>query len=235
MVVDALIYHPLVSHYNKFVATTVGRDKTLRTIQYFSRFLAWYTYRTNHPQATVALFDNLKKNFSNVRKCLRLGKFVEHFKAAAVASDSKSLDPVLKYLAVGRQLGYAFYLSFDALTYVDQVGIRKFEGAARLQKEAYRAWLAGLLCNVAAGVYTLYKMQGEMKRQGESGDAEKHVEVKRLERERTATQLQLVSDLCDATVPSSALGYANFDDGIVGLAGTTSSLIGLTAQWAKTA
>ncbi len=187
---------------------------------------------------------------------MRIGKFVEHFKAAAVASDAKSMDPVLKYLAVGRQLGYAFYLSLDALTYIDASGIRKFEGAARLQKEAYRAWLAGLLCNVAAGVYTLYNMQAEMKKQGESGDAEKHVEVKKLEkyvqpvptfgsecvlvadivtRDRAATQLQLISDLCDATVPSSALGYANFDDGIVGLAGTTSSLIGLAAVWAKTA
>ena len=54
-------------------------------------------------------------------------------------------------------------------------------------------------------------------------------------RERMATQLQLVSDLCDLTVPSTALGLANFDDGIVGLAGTTSSLIGLTAAWSKTA
>jgi hypothetical protein len=196
------------------------------------------------------LFDNIKKNFSNVRKCMRLGKFVEHFKAAAIAADSKSLDPVLKYLAVGRQLGYAFYMTFDAMTYIDQVGIRKFEGAARLQREAYRAWLAGLLCNVVAGVYTLYNMRVEMKRQSESSDAEKHVEVKRLEkyvfagsyidtctyanmwyRERAATQLQLISDLCDCTVPSTALGLANFDEGIVGLAGTTSSLIGLTAQW----
>lgn len=53
-------------------------------------------------------------------------------------------------------------------------------------------------------------------------------------RDRTATQLQLLSDLCDATVPSSGIGLVNFDDGIVGLAGTTSSLIGLTAQWEKT-
>ena len=27
MVADAVIYHPTVSHYLKFVATTVGRDK----------------------------------------------------------------------------------------------------------------------------------------------------------------------------------------------------------------
>lgn len=54
-------------------------------------------------------------------------------------------------------------------------------------------------------------------------------------RERSASQLQLVSDLCDLTVPYSALGWVNLDDGIVGLAGTVSSLIGMYAQWKKTA
>jgi len=44
---------------------------------------------------------------------MRVGKFVEHFKAAAVASDAKSLDPVLRYTAVGRQLGYAGYMLLD--------------------------------------------------------------------------------------------------------------------------
>jgi peroxin-11B len=37
------------------------------------------------------------------------------------------------------------------------------------------------------------------------------------------------------TAPSSALGWIGFDEGIVGLAGTTSSLIGLYLQWKKTA
>lgn len=54
-------------------------------------------------------------------------------------------------------------------------------------------------------------------------------------RERTATSIQLISDLCDMTVPGSALEYVNLDDGIVGLAGTVSSLIGVWSQWKKTA
>jgi Peroxisomal biogenesis factor 11 (PEX11) len=53
-------------------------------------------------------------------------------------------------------------------------------------------------------------------------------------RERAASRLQLLSDLCDLIVPVSALGWIDFDDGIVGLAGTTSSLIGLYLQWQKT-
>lgn len=54
-----------------------------------------------------------------------------------------------------------------------------------------------------------------------------------LHRQRAALNLQLISDLCDLTVPTSALGYTKFDDGFVGLAGTVSSLIGLYAAWKK--
>jgi hypothetical protein len=47
--------------------------------------------------------------------------------------------------------------------------------------------------------------------------------------------LQLLTDLCDLTVPLSALAWVNFDDGVVGLAGTLSSLVGVYLQWKKTA
>lgn len=91
----------------------VGRDKALRTLQYLSRFLAWYLYRTNHAASSIAPFEATKKQFGLTRKLMRVGKFVEHFKAAAIASDAKSVDPVLRYTAVGRQLGYAGYLLAD--------------------------------------------------------------------------------------------------------------------------
>jgi len=56
------------------------------------------------------------------------------------------------------------------------------------------------------------------------------------DRERKALNLQLISDLCDITVPSLGLGYVSFlDDGIVGLAGTVSSMIGVHSVWQKTA
>ena len=98
---------------------TVGRDKLLRTLQYFSRFYAWYLLRANHPVSAIAPFEAIKKQFGLTRKLLRVGKNVEHFKAAAIAADSKNnMDPVLRYCAVGRQLGYAVYLSLDTVAYV---------------------------------------------------------------------------------------------------------------------
>lgn len=54
-------------------------------------------------------------------------------------------------------------------------------------------------------------------------------------RQQKATNIQLISDFCDLTVPSTFLGYANFDDGFIGLAGTVSSLLGVYATWQKTA
>ncbi len=115
----------------------------------------------------------------------------------------------------------------------------------------------GLLFNTVAGVYTLYQLR-QKAQSVDRKDGEGVVESKKLERyrspvrervscgmevltrcghyrERAATNLQLISDLCDLTVPSTALGYANLDDGIVGLAGTVSSLIGVWGVWKKTA
>jgi hypothetical protein len=96
----------------------VGRDKVLRLIQYFSRFYAWYLFRTNHPQSSTTTWETAKKQIGVTRKVMRLGKFVEHFKAAAVAADAKGTDPVLKLLAITRQLGYAGYLTLDNLVIV---------------------------------------------------------------------------------------------------------------------
>jgi peroxin-11B len=178
-VADALIYHPTVSHYLKFVATTVGRDKLLRTLQYFARFYSWYLYRTNGSKAEIAPWDAIKKQFGLARKLMRFGKNIEHLRAAATAADSKTLDPVLRFTAVGRQLGYAGYLTFDALTVPDAIGARKYASAARFQREGYRFWAAGIICSIIAQVYTQYKLR-EREAKVDKKEGEGVVEAKRI-------------------------------------------------------
>jgi len=240
MVADALVYHPAVAHYLRYVATTVGRDKILRTLQYFSRFYAWYLYRTNNPNSAIAPYNAVKTQFGLARKIMRVGKFVEHFKAAAELYDASIKmranggDRVLQYLQILRQLGYGFYMSFDMLTVLDAAGIKKSVQAKDLQRQAYKAWLVGLLASAASGIYSNYILTQRAKTIDEK-DGEGKVEAKKIERQRHVANMQLVSDLCDLTVPTTALGYATFDDGIVGLAGTVSSLLGVYGVWQKTA
>lgn len=233
----------------------VGRDKLLRTLQYFSRFYAWYLFRTNKPQSAIDPYNAVKKQFGTTRKIMRIGKFAEHLKAASVALDNKGpIDPVLRYLSVGRQLGYAGYLSLDMVTVVDAIGFRKLESVKRLQEQAYRAWAAGLLCSALAGLYTLFKLQ-EKEKTVDRKEGEGVVEAKKIEkyvsclmgiikndpcanflyRERSAARIQLFSDVCDLAAPLSAIGVLNLDDGIVGITGTITSLIGVWSQWRKTA
>ncbi|KAJ9491304.1 hypothetical protein VN97_g1946 [Penicillium thymicola] len=235
MVANTLIYHPALAHWLRFVATTVGRDKLLRTIQYFSRFYAWYLYRTNKPQSAIDPYNAVKKQFGTTRKIMRIGKFLEHLKAAAIAFDNKSpVDPVLRYLAIGRQLGYAGYLTLDAITVVDVIGIRKLSSAKRLQESAYRSWAAGLIFSTVAGVYTLVRLQEKVKTIDRK-EGEGVVEAKKIEKERSAARIQLLSDVCDLAAPLTAVGVLNLDDGLVGITGTVSSLIGVWSQWRKTA
>ncbi|ROT34918.1 peroxin-11 [Sodiomyces alkalinus F11] len=235
MVANALVYHPSVAHYLRFVATTVGRDKLLRTLQYFARFYAWYLYRTNAAASQVAPWDAVKKQFGLARKILRFGKNVEHLKAAAVAADAApTLDPFLRYAAIGRQLGYAGYLSFDAATLPDALGIRRSPRTKTLQREAYRFWAAGIVCSVVAQLYTLHRLRQRQARV-DLKEAEGAVESKRITLERSTSRMQLLCDLCDLTVPLSGLNWVALDDGIVGIAGTVSSLVGVYSQWKKTA
>jgi hypothetical protein len=164
-----------------------------------------------------------------------VGKFVEHFRAAAVASDAKSMDPVLRFCTVGRQLGYAAYMLLDNACVLDATGIRKFGAASRMLREGYRAWFTGLSFSIASGIYAYYGLSLRAKAIASSSEPEKVVEKKKVEKELNAVKVQLLSDLCDITIPSSALGWVELDDGIVGLAGTTSSLLGVWGQWKKTA
>lgn len=100
-------------------------------------------------------------------------------------------------------------------------------------------------------MYTLWQL-GQREQTLDKKEGEGVVEIKKIERyagpryngklhliqggrERTSANIQLVSDICDLTIPSTALGYVNLDDGIVGLAGTLSSLIGVWSIWKKTA
>ncbi|KAI5297723.1 Peroxisomal membrane protein PMP27, partial [Ascosphaera atra] len=138
-----------------------GRDKVLRTIQYWSRFYSWYLLRTNKPQSTIAPWNTIKSQFSLTRKILRFGKNIEHIKAVAVALNSQPKadgDALLKYLTVGRQMGYATYLTFDMISYLHGSGIRKIKNFKEMADYAARAWFAGLLCSVLAGLYSIFRL-----------------------------------------------------------------------------
>ena len=119
-------------------------------------------------------------------------------------------------------------------TQLDALSIHKFPSSPRLLREAYRAWFTGLTFSLASGIYSYYNLSLRQRAITSSSDPEKVVERKKVQKEIDAVKVQLVSDICDITIPSSALGWVDLDDGVVGLAGTASSLLGVWGAWKKT-
>ncbi len=64
---------------------------------------------------------------------------------------------------------------------MDAAGIRPFASAKRLQQEAYRAWLVGLIFSAVAGTYTLWQLE-EKEQRVDKKEGEGLVESKKLER-----------------------------------------------------
>lgn len=242
------------SNPNNVYQTPVGRDKLLRTAQYFSQFYIWHLYRRNYRQSVIDPYSAVRKQLGTTRKILRLGNFLGNLQTLGrVMSKTNSNEPVLEYLAIGGQLGFGGYLFFDNITAIKAIGIHKLPSAERLDILADKFWAAGLICSIVTCIYTLLHSQPgkRTKREDDEPDLDDKTRAKYVgllyhshaiqnanwlsSRKRSAAWIQLISDLCDLTVPGKTLGCTALDDGIVGIAGTMSSLIGVWSQWKQTA
>lgn len=63
-----IVLHPTVTAYLKVQSTTVAKDKTLRSVQYLARFLAFYFSRKGYSQDTVNRLAALKSSLGLSRK-----------------------------------------------------------------------------------------------------------------------------------------------------------------------
>lgn len=231
-----VILHPYLSQLLRFWSTTVGRDKTYRTIQYAARFLAWYEYRKGATKETVARLTALKSQLGLSRKLMRVGKFLEHFQAALKATTIQ--DPVVSYAAIGRQLGYGFYLILDTLQWIHGAKVYTFEKPTidRIAKNAARFWLAGLTFSLASGSYKTYVLQqraagAKRPRATAEKEAERKIEVAQIATEQAAVRYQMTQDALDWLIPATGADILGLDEGILGLAGCASSVMGARTQW----
>lgn len=228
--------HHATSSQLRFWSTTVGRDKTYRVVQYLARFLAWYEYRKGASKETVARLTNLKSSLALSRKLMRTGKFLEHFQAALKATSIQ--DAFVAYTAIGRQLSYALYLMLDTLQWVHGSKAYAFAPATykSISKNASRFWLAGLLFSLASGSYKTNALRqrraaAARPRATAEKEAERKVELAQIAKEESAVRWQMTQDALDALNPATGAEIISMDDGIIGLAGTVTSLMGGYTQW----
>lgn len=167
---------------------------------------------------------------------MRTGKFLEHLQALIRALSIQ--DPVVAYTAVGRQASYAAYLVFDSLQWVH--GSKAFTFAPdtykSIAKNAARFWLLGLTFSLISCAYKIRALRSRRiaalrPRATAEKEAERKVELQQIKKEEEVVRWQMIQDALDWINPATSAGFANFDDGAIGLAGTVTSIMGTYSQW----
>ncbi|CAG8805581.1 37151_t:CDS:2, partial [Gigaspora margarita] len=231
-----VIHHPVVDRSLKYANTTLGRDKVYKGVQFFARFLAWYLSRINYDKETIKRLNSLKSTIASSRKLMRTGKFVEHLQQASKALKEK--DEIARFTTVGRRLGYTVYLFCDSLLWAHSTGVYKFEQIKKITEVAYKFWIFGLTSSIIHCIYKLHQ-NGLKKNFFEKNSRSKNIEssekisITACLRERKNLTRQLLQDIFDIMIPTTSLGYIHLEDGIVGLAGVFSAIIGAKMQWEK--
>lgn len=105
---DKMVFtHTGVDAFNKYLNTTVGREKLCRCVQYFARFYAYYLLRRGSPAETVQRWVDLRTHIANGRKFYRLLKPVEFAQAGIKSLNAP--DEIVRFTGVAKQLGMCLY------------------------------------------------------------------------------------------------------------------------------
>jgi len=226
-------------HWFKYTATHAGRDKSYRLVQYVSKFLAYRLAQSGADKETIAKLTKLASVLSSARKLFRIGKFYENYtKAYREASQKAANLDVVSAISISKNLATGFYLLFDSVQWLNEAGVYK-SGDLKSVKDRRNAWWAlSIFLSFAHAVYKLRTIQAGLKKESaralavESAPAtEAKSKIKKLEGEKLDAQLELVKNGADFAIPLVALKYLELNDGIVGLLGTVSSIIGCYAAW----
>ncbi|KAF8481149.1 peroxisomal biogenesis factor 11 [Russula ochroleuca] len=236
-VASQIILHPTASASLKVLGTTVGRDKVYRATQYFARFFAWYLISGGR-KADAVRWNALKSHLALSRKLLRLGKPLEHLQSALRAAQSTG-DLKEQLTTIARQLAYFGYLTYDTVVWANAIKViaLKPETSQKVQKISNRFWLAGILFSITNAVLKtgrLTKETREIRGLDEKNIGEDNARKSRLRALQTmqaATRHQFIIDILDVWLPAANLGLVNLNDGILGIFGFISSLLGLQTQW----
>ncbi|EIE84497.1 hypothetical protein RO3G_09207 [Rhizopus delemar RA 99-880] len=210
-----VLNHENVDAFNRYLNTTVGREKLCRLVQYFARFYAYYLFRNGAPKDTIQRWIDLKSHLGNGRKFFRLLKPVEFAQVGVKSLAIK--DEILRYTAIAKQAGMFFYYLSEAFVLFGQ-----------------RCWLGALIASLLSGLYKfrqlsirehmLEKSRTALVNSEEKPEAkvtELKAQEKALAKDKHNTKYQFVQDAVDAIIPLAGLGLLKADEGIVGLAGPT--------------
>lgn len=106
----------------------------------------------------------------------------------------------------------------------------------KISKNAARFWLTGLSFSLVSGSYKTYVLRqraaaARRPRATAEKEAERKIEAQQIATEQAAVQFQMTQDALDWLIPATGAEFLDLDEGVLGLAGFATSLMGARTQW----
>lgn len=141
--------------YSRYLATTLGRDKLLRLVQYASQVCSWFLRIRG---LDLAGCNRIKGHMALTRKVLRLGKTVDFWFAALDATKRAGTTgfAVPQFASITKSLSLMCYCTLDAATIPEAMGFPVRKHTKKLQKQAIGFWCLAIVCSLVVRVHTLY-------------------------------------------------------------------------------
>ena len=205
-----------------YFATTAGRDKFYRAIQYFCRFLVQHSTGINQDK-----LKSIVSNASVTRKWLRLVRldfFNPLVEEIEKPSKLKRTDPVLHYLTVIRNISMQLFFYCDHAILFQSLKLYNptKDTLQNIKTFQMRFWAAGLILSIFKQIHSTNSYPRKQL-DGEQSFAAKMKETK-----------TLLMDIFDLMIPLTSLGYTHFSESAVGIFGTITALNGVNEVLRKT-
>ncbi|PVU96863.1 hypothetical protein BB559_002236 [Furculomyces boomerangus] len=203
----------LINFYIKFTSLTAGRDSIYRFLQYFGRFLQYHLSSHNGSKKLIASLILLQSTLGQARKVMRAGKFIDSFKGGLQVLKNPG-DELSKLLVGSSRMALGGYLTLDTLLLLNSLGFINVKNAANLTRTSLKAWFASIFLNWLNSLYQMYALNLQFKT------------VQRIEKKRSVARLQFFQTSLDMLIPLGLLRSFPISDGIIGAAGSITSIIG---------
>mmetsp|Transcript_16142 Transcript_16142/g.20013 ORF Transcript_16142/g.20013 Transcript_16142/m.20013 type:complete len:237 (+) Transcript_16142:270-980(+) len=221
-----------LSNLLTFLKKLDGRDKSLKFVQYFSRYLMHQLYQLNPKSELGDRLQKLYKGVSLHRKAFRLGMFMDEYKKfettlAEAKDDLKKTLDLVKSAAMG-----LFYLH-DNLIWLVSLKVLTGDKDRLKLRQAYFRWTAAVVTTIMCVMDISATQEKIIATEPGTKDRVK------AEENQGKNTIAMAKNIADMLVYGNSAKFvavikgSGYDDGTLGLMGSISALAGGYATWLK--
>lgn len=248
MSLELVVQHPVYKRLLKFSASTEVREKLLRFLQYFVRFLRYWKFKHALSPELHSMLPALQTYFNLMRKPLRVLKPLNHLNALSTNISDKFADPFLRNAETLKQLGFIAFFSLDSIQLLKMIGLLGGKGVneswgkskfvRNVNKYAGLMWsiaLIGALLKNLRQLQVLYLRCYNGKNRVEKDPESATVKTSTTKLPSIAfLKRDLLKNVLDFIIATNLYSGWLPNDGIIGGCGVVTSAMAISDLWSKT-